>query len=406
MEKFAILTFSLRATERMPTLSGSRLDAVRPFDSGTEALLSDSVFSSLGNVLPLDRGEVLECAKLTSIMRSAIANLFNEVRLLKGEQTWACVALDLEGTVGNFEIDHILVCRSSKDKAGQVEGDDVLFVVFLLGIVEPIDNRKTFRLDRRFASAGKLWHFLSEIGIRSDRQLEFANRYPPGNYLLPGERLLEGSKNPTQVQNWLIGKNADNANARRASSLICAYLFYSYLLCQRTERLAMSVDVNGEWDMEWRKLILARKKLAEARKHALLKNRATPDSPALPVFWGGSRIYRLEEQLDNIVCLLDELSKTLETQNSYVTARRLRTIEAIILVSTILGLGVALNAIQMPPFYDLSTKNALARMEFWMVFGVVLCMAGVGWGLLVHGRKARTKIVQWLSLSTARKRKP
>ena len=131
-----------------------------------------------------------------------------------------------------------------------------------------------------------------------------------------------------------------------------------------------------------------------------------PDSPVLPVFLGCSRIYRLEEQLDNLVGLLDELSKTLETQNSYVTARRLRTIETIIFASTILGLGVALNAIQMPPFYDQTTKNALARTEFWMVFAAVLFMAGVGWGLVTLGQKARLKIGQWLSQNAIRKRKP
>jgi len=86
--------------------------------------------------------------------------------------------------------------------------------------------------------------------------------------------VLEGEKNSEKIDSLLNGE--DGKNARRVTSLICAYLFYSYLLCLRAERLAISLNVNGDGDEEYRKLILA-------RKYALLKNRAMPDSFVLPV---------------------------------------------------------------------------------------------------------------------------
>ncbi len=390
MKNFALLTLSLRATERVPTLSGSRLDAIKLFDLGTESLLADKkVFTSLGVALPLDRGS-LDCAKPTSIMCSALANLFDGVRILK-EDIYPIVRLKREGVGGFFEIDHVLICKSSREKAGQVEGDDILFVIFLRGILRVVENQELYLLEERFKTAQDLWSFLQEIGINSDKKLEFSDYYPPGDYLLHSDRILEEATNKKQVLDWLNGSNS--YNARSVTSLICAYLFYSYLLCQRTERLAMSVGVNGEWDVEWRKLILARKKLVVARQHAMLKNRAMPDSPMLPIFSGISRIYRLETQLDNLVSLLDELSKTLETQNSYETGRRVRTIETIIFFSTILGLGVGLNAIQMAPFYEAGDKiNDLTRIEFWIVFAAVFCIAGTIWGFYANGKKIR----RWL----------
>jgi len=394
--KFAVLTFSLRATERVPTLSGSRLDSIRIFDEGVDALLSNTEFAALGDDLLLDREDICKCAKLTSVMRSNIANLFDEVRLLRTPQPLKNVRLGLEGCHGDFEIDHVLICKSSKDKAGQVEGDNMLFVIFLRMILRSEQDIGTIDLNQRFATAKELWEFLFAVGVLVELPPVATKDCPPGFYILQGDRILKGEKYLSQAKNWLNGE--DGERARIASSLICAYLFYSWLLCLRTERLAMSIDVNGDWDEECRKLILARKKLAVARRYALLKNRAMPDSYVLLVFRGVSQIYRLEGQLENLVGLLDELSKTLETQNSYVASSRLRAIEAIIFASTILGLGVALNSIQMKPFYEAGTDvNTLFRTEFWTVFGVVFCAAIVCWWMLVHGRKARLKIKQYLS---------
>lgn len=393
-KKFALLTFSLRATERVATSSGSALDAVQSFDKGAGKFLSGAEFTSMGDDLLAGREEVLGVAKLTSIMRSNISSLFDEARLLMSDSSFKNVKLSLEGCNGDFEIDHVLICKSSKAKAGQVEGDDVLFVVFLQMLSEEPQNSGAIELGQRFATASELWKFLSAVGALSGRIPEFAKSTPPGFYLLQGDRVLESARNSAQVESLLSDENGKNA--RIVTSLICAYLFYSYLLCLRAERLAISLDVNGDWDEEYRKLILARKKLAVGRKYALLKNRAMPDSFILPVFAGVSRIYRLDGQLDNLSVLLDELSKTLETQNSYVASGRLRAIEVIIFASTILGLGVALNSIQMLPFYDQSTENTLGRPEFWVVFGVIFCTAFVGWWLLVHGRKVRAKIGQFL----------
>lgn len=388
-KKFALLTFSLRVTERVPTLSGSALDVVQLFDRGAERFLTP-----MGDDLLSGHEEILDVAKLTSIMRSNISSLFDEARLLRPQPLFKNVRLSLEGCSGDFEIDHVLTCKSSKAKAGQVEGDDVLFVVFLRMIPVGQKSPEAIELDRRFATASELWKFLSAVGALSGQDPEFTKLTPPGFYLLQGDKVLESARNLAQVESLLSDENGKNS--RIVTSLICAYLFYSYLLCLRAERLAISLDVNGDWDEEYRKLILARKKLAVGRKYAFLKNRAMPDSFVLPVFSGVSRIYRLESQLDNLSGLLDELSKTLETQNGYVASNRLRAIEVIIFASTILGLGVALNSIQMPPFYEQSTNNTLGRSEFWVVFGVIFCTAFIGWWLLVHGRKVLAKVEKFM----------
>lgn len=87
--------------------------------------------------------------------------------------------------------------------------------------------------------------------------------------------------------------------------------------------------------------------------------------------------------------LLDEAGKAIDAQNAYTASGRLQAIEVIIFLSTILGLAVGLNAIEMPPFYDQTTANTLGRREFWIVFATVTGIAFIAWGCLTHWRRVK-----------------
>lgn len=81
--------------------------------------------------------------------------------------------------------------------------------------------------------------------------------------------------------------------------------------------------------------------------------------------------------------------------NAYVTSARIRSIEIIVFPSTILGLALAVNALQMRPFYDAATENALSRPIFWWVFAGIIGAGFVLRGVLTQRSRTR-KIIHWL----------
>lgn len=396
MNQFVFLTLAFRGTERVPTEEGRALDKIKVFDSGySEAFVRGHDGPSLGNSLNLAGGDVYAHAKLTEVMRSLISGMFSTIREYASEttlKTTPVVHFRLEGMDSPMRLRHALVVRSEAESAGGVEGDDLL-VVLLFEASTTAEN--VVILDRRFCHAEEAQKFLSMMGIEnSDSTLK--SLFRPGFYLLTEERVMKDSDRLNEMEEWL-----EHPSSRVAACLIAAYLFYCWLFCLRTERLAASINLNGDWDAEVRKLILARKRLAVGWKYATIKNRAEPDSPILPLFFGMSRAYRLEEQMKNLTALLDESAKAMETQNNYVLFNRVKTIETIIFLSSVLGLGVATNAIQMPPFFDGKAENALTRPEFWSVFAVIFSGAIVIWG--AHFAWPWIKNVRRLAVSAVRR---
>jgi len=188
--------------------------------------------------------------------------------------------------------------------------------------------------------------------------------FKAGFYVLPPERMM--------VDEVSLDERSLDSNEWVAVGGTIACLFYCYLVCQRVERLLLNVNANGDWDEEYRKLLLVRKKLVAIRKCALLKNRALPGSVMLICFIDAKKAFRLQEQIEHLADQTDYQGQVLEAHSTYISSRRIKSIETIVFVGALLSLAVALNAIQMPPFFDGNTKNALARPVFWTV---VACVA-------------------------------
>lgn len=131
---------------------------------------------------------------------------------------------------------------------------------------------------------------------------------------------------------------------------------------------------------EGRAYLLSHQGNVAGMRFALLKNRAKPGSPVLPVFFGLLRKFRLGEQFSNLSFLSEEMQKATQTRESCLANNRLQKIELILFLSAILGLGVGLNAIQMPPFFDAGATKVLLSLTFWIAFGGV-----IGGSLLIWG---------------------
>lgn len=390
MSRFALLTLSFRGVERVPTELGINLDRQRVFDPAYQGIFRPGHPALDQGMRFRPQGDAAcRHARLTMVMQAMIGGMFTELWRYRPDKL-PLVWFRLEGENCFMQMEQVLLTRSDAQNVGGVEGDDLLFVLLFSQAEMPAAlPDKPLVIERRFQLAAESWGFLQSLGLVGTAP-KFAGSYPPGFYFLPGDRVLEGDTQQAEVQDWL-----EQPESRVAACLIAAYLFYCYLICLRVERLTVGIDVNGDWDWQMRKLILARKKLSVVRKYALLKNRAAPDAPVLALFRGVSRLYRLEEQIQNLSELLDETSKAMETQNSYISAGRLRVIEVIVFLSTILGLGVGLNAIQMPPFYDQKTINVLERAEFWMVFLAVFGAALGVWLLLGSWQRFKRLVVRW-----------
>lgn len=293
--------------------------------------------------------------------------------------------LSSRGVTGVYRLDHAFVAGSDRLHSGAVEGDDLVFLLFF-AVEVGIEVDPVVTIDRRFERARDSWLFLTRLGLAAGSpEPRFTGSSRPGFYFIPQHKIFRQRLPFNGFALWMAKSRAH----RQTVSVIAGYLYYCWLICQRVERLAGSISVNGDWDVESRKLILARKKAVAGKQYAFVKNRAEPDSHILPVFWGISEVLRLGEQLHNVSDLLDEVGKAIEAQNTYTASGRLQAIEVIVLLSTILALAVGLNAIQMPPFYDQTTANALGRREFWIVFATVSGIAVIAWGFLTHWKRVK-----------------
>lgn len=370
MSEFVFMALAFRGGERVPTSLSARLDKVSSLGDDCARLVASQAFLPGRVDCDLTRDWVRgDAAELTTVFRAHLEDMFSEVCKLHFPAPGTPVRICMEGVDAVLALRHCLTARSPERAAGGVEGDDLLLIL----LFERVESREDvdYRVEKRFPDVGQAMDFLRRIGLLSGN-VSLKSPLQPGFYLLPLSRIAASAADRRELCEWLTTPAGKNL-----AGLTVAYLFYCWLMCLRCERLAASIAFDGDWDNESRKLILARKRLAVVWKYAHLKNRALPESSVLSLFHGVFGVFRLAEQLDNLSLQLDVQGKAMETQNTYVSVKRLRVIESILFLTAILGLGVATNAIQMPPFFDSATTNALERPIFWLVFAVVAAGAVV-----------------------------
>lgn len=369
-----VLCISLRGSQRIPTQFGPRLDEIGDAEPG---------FGRLRGWLegcaqaPGELDALLGEHGATGVLRRQIGEVFDTHAV--GQPQSRPIRLDVDGVHGDFVIAGLTAWRGSHRTMEGTEGEDLVFALLLRPDAgrAGAEGEGALVLGRRPASANAAVEWLRQAGaLPAGAVPRLQDRLRAGFYILAVDA-------PRGERGWI------------ACCCVVAYLFRCYLACQRAERLLADVRSNGDWDTEYRKLLLVRKKLVTVRKNALLKNRAAPDSPLLPCFRAALAALRLQEQADHLGRQVEDSGKVLEAQSLYMAARRIQTIQAIAFASTVLGLAVALNAIQMPPFYEATAVNALHRPVFWIVVAAVVGAGLLAWTAVNHWWRARRLWGAW-----------
>lgn len=379
---FCFMCVSLRGSERIATSHGSRLDKVTHSEPGFAALRAWLLTHRCGEEA-LDK--LLDSQAATGVLRRQITGTFDLYGWSPPMREVVC-AVALDGVAGTFQVVQWSAWHASRDSVEGIEGDDLLFVLDLRRTV----GEPTLSLRSRPATPALAVQLLRMLGVLPEGLAPgWSSRFRAGFYLVEsdagvctGRDIGMGAELASQPENWVPALS------------VIAYLFRCYLICQRAERLLLAVRANGDWDEEYRKLLLVRKKIASTRKSALLNNRAAPGSALLGCFRRGLAAFRLQEQLDHLVVQAEESVRILEAQSVYIAAKRIQSIQAIVFVSTVLGLAVALNAIQMPPFYSATTMNALERPIFWVVICAVAA-GGAGLWLVISSWNRIRRSSRW-----------
>ena len=384
-EHLTYLCLSFRGSERVSTDTGARLDTLRHRESAFEALVAGALPAGQAPAMAERARAALMGARSTAIFHAQFGRLFSRARVID-ELPDEVITLNVDRTQGHFRVAAAVLAHSACSDLDGVEGDDLVLVLAL----RPTAEAPTQHINGRFATQQALHDCLAGWQWAWPRTATpFSERFRPGMYLVPG-----GPADAQVPSGELV-----------AQACATAYFFYCWLVCQRIERNLLAVSVNGDWDEEFRRLLLVKKQVVAARKTALLKNRAFPGSPLLEHIFRCLEVFRLEMQLAYLTEQAEETTKALEMQNAYITSARIKSIEMIVFVSTILGLALAVNALQMKPFYDEATDNALSRPIFWWVFAVIIGAGIVLWGVLTQWSRTR-KIVRWLKKRLSSRTEP
>lgn len=387
-EHLTFLCLSFRGCERVSTDTGTRLDTLRHRESAFDALVAGGWPAGQAPAMAERARAALMGARSTAIFHAQFGRLFSRARVID-ELPDEVIALKVDRTQGHFRVVAAVLAHSACGDLDGVEGDDLVLVLAL----RPTPEAATQRIDGRFASQQALHDCLAGWRWAWPRAgTAFSERFRPGMYIVPGDPVGPAGAD-VAADEWV------------AQACATAYFFYCWLVCQRIERNLLAVSVNGDWDEEFRRLLLVKKQVVAARKTALLKNRAFPGSALLEHIFRCLEVFRLEMQLAYLTEQAEETTKALEMQNAYITSARIKSIEMIVFVSTILGLALAVNALQMKPFYDEATDNALSRPIFWWVFAVIIGAGIVLWGVLTQWSRTR-KIVRWLKKRLSSRTEP
>jgi hypothetical protein len=379
-KKFVLL-MNFRLSERHFNGWGNQLDLIEGQHESERRRIIQALLAS-GTIKHTTSGT--SPAKFTAIMHKQFESIFGNVFQLKMATEDIFINLNIEKYNCLTKVEDLFAFYSENSKAAGVEGDDLIFCIILRDVHDQPGN-EVIDLNERpqsyLQAAELIRKCLPAMSLVELESSKFEGL--PGFYLLDEGKWI--GNDAFQVQENTEGYSRE---WNFIISLICSYLFYCWLICQRAERLLNQISFEGDKDVEVRKLILTRKKIVAGMRYALLKNRMEPDSLALPIFFHVLQSFRLEEQLNNLSHLSEEAQKAVELQENYLSAARLQKIQWILFVFSIFSLGIALNAIQMPPFYISKTKNILVEYEFWIVFIVVMVGSLLLWECFHNGKRA------------------
>ncbi|MDI9333476.1 MAG: hypothetical protein QM533_03790 [Cytophagales bacterium] len=368
------LHLSFRISEKKVSETGTQLDQLVNLETDFEKL-TDDVFHSSPTPLTKLTATFVEQG-MTTILIHQLGKAFSAYRPIAiAQQT--IVKLTADNLMGIYELIAASAwLRSTKD-FDQVDGADLIFILTL----KPVQAEPQHTLSKRPHFANDALRFLRDLGvIQATFTWSIAASTRAGFYTFPDTSLPEDARE-------------DHVLAYHA---ISAYLFLNYLTCLRVERQLLKTSPNQNWDIAYKKSILIQRQLVTIQKFALLKNRITHSSTLLTHFSKLLTAFRITEQHLYLSQLANDVKNLLEAESIYRSTKRIASIQWILFISTVLSLSIAINAIQMKPFYEADTANTLMRPVFWVVIGLVLAGAGIMSYLLSHGSLIASKFKLWL----------
>lgn len=390
-----VLLLSLRASERSANDAGGRFSQL---DVGAPELLAWMRGLPDGAAVSPSRQhkEALEACEVLPILQKCLDELFDQAIDVP---ITANIRLKIDRPnvpYGIYRPERLLACLSGPDSMGGLEGHELTCALVLVRSECPaaMVGAETLLIDRPLRSPVEVASLLARLQWEGCdhmwRKLPCAVASATGRagfYLIGIE---SGSRsNRMDGAQWDAWRRSPQAHT--VSALLGCYLFRCYLSAQRLERSLLTSQTDGDWDVQSRLLLHARSRHLGLMRYALLKNRAEAGAPVLGFYQHLLAVLRLDSMPTALGSLLDLSSQALAARSSYMDSSRFRTIQYVLFVASILSLAVALNAIQMPPFYQAGDKvNALQRREFWYVTAAALAVFVLLWAGFAgwrHGRR-------------------
>jgi hypothetical protein len=258
----------------------------------------------------------------------------------------------------------MLVAFSPADAAGGAEGDDLILVLELecsdgkaivdLGKLDPYALQSL--LNRVNAYLGQ--KLFPDYRVAASR----CELYPVGSYLLEYNEAMEI-------------RNCDPLTV----SLLIAYLYYCYLMCVRCERLINGVQLDRDWLDEAPRVLLAKRRLLNAKRFALIKHRSK-NPQVVDLFKDLLERFRLPEQLHTQAEMSRELEGLMRASSEYDNTLRQHGLEVVLksiaFVSFPLTITASFLAIPMAPFFA-EGKNVISEHPygmFWLLLIITLLL--------------------------------
>lgn len=257
--------------------------------------------------------------------------------------------------------------RSSYNKAGATEGDDVLLLLRLAPDSTPLAT-----------------------GLPEYRDI---NRYPGLGRLLDGiNKLLccrvfpnyggDGSpRQPPPVGTYLvIGSEATQVLAPDVVVMLVAFLYYGYLSCVRVERMLRHVNLDAAWEDVARNVIFIRKKVANIKRYFLIKHRSK--SPRVVAcykeLFGGFRISDQAEMASDVV---SEMDMAIRVSSEYSSHYKNKFVVAILNFLTFVSFPLLLTAAYLAvPLMPFQPKAALSVLDE-QTEGILWWLLGLGFAI-------------------------
>ena len=409
-----VLAFTLRASERIATEGGRSLTRLEQTVPQLQKWIVQQCARLRDHRPSVVLASELAQSQVLPVLGACLDGSFHAIESVDidaAEAPWIALR-QVQGLTGTFQLQHVLMAVCDPTSFSEVEGDEVVVCLVLSqGVTEGAAAVSvTLTLDQPPASVTEAMQWICSLAgaalpALGDAFGRIADAVPP--LIRPGfyaitvasadvDDATVGSMPSVDFDGW-----RKSPAGRAVIAVLSAYLLRCFVCAQRLERQLLAFEPSGDWDAESRQLLLARSRHLAFSRFALIKNRGVVGAPMLLFYQQAMHRLRLRPLSIDLGALLGQCSEVLQGRNAYLDSSRLRTIEVVLFVASMLSLAIGLNAIQMPPFFDPQTTNALSRLEFWLVVTGTVALFVAMWGT-INGWRHTRRLIRWVNRSFLR----